>query len=181
MKFEDILGNGTLWATVYDEGQGNILNNVFGQWTDIDYLEGFFANNIADLQTYFNITDLDLAIYDTITDAIAMKCMILDLKEDVPLDYYFRPLENYRTNEMILSREKAKGVVHKKHPSWLRLYALKFDNNTYLITGGAIKLTHTMAEREHTLKELQTLEKVRSYLIENGVTDIDGLKELASI
>jgi hypothetical protein len=45
----------------------------------------------------------------------------------------------------------------------------------YLITGGAIKLTHTMQERSHTLKELERMEMVRNHLIDNGVIDWDGL------
>lgn len=40
---------------------------------------------------------------------------------------------------------------------------------------GAIKLTYTMQERSHTLKELERMEMVRNHLIDNGVTDWDGL------
>jgi len=57
----------------------------------------------------------------------------------------------------------------------LRLYALKLEKGVYLITGGEIKLTHTMQERSHTLKELERMEMVRNHLIDNGVTDWDGL------
>lgn len=42
------------------------------------------------------------------------------------------------------------------------------------ITGGAIKLTRTMQEREHTLKELRKMEQVRNLLIEQGAIDADG-------
>lgn len=84
------------------------------------------------------------------------------------LDELFRPLENQRIREMILSREKAKGKRQSTHSSWLRIY---------LITGGAIKLTHLMAEREHTLNELKKMEMVRNYLLDNGIVDADGIKE----
>ena len=47
----------------------------------------------------------------------------------------------------------------------------------YLITGGAIKLTHLMSERGHTLNELKKMEKVRNYLIDNGIFDVEGIKE----
>ena len=69
--------------------------------------------------------------------------------------------------------EKAKGR-RETHPSWLRLYALRLEKGVYLITGGAIKLTYTMQERSHTLKELERMEEVRNHLIDNGVTDLDG-------
>ena len=46
-----------------------------------------------------------------------------------------------------------------------------------MVTVGAIKLTHLMAEREHTLNELRKMEMVRNYLLDNGVRDADGIKE----
>lgn len=49
---------------------------------------------------------------------------------------------------------------------------------TYLVTGGAIKLTATMQEREHTLKELYKMEKVRQYLLSENVIDADGFNEM---
>lgn len=45
------------------------------------------------------------------------------------------------------------------------------------ITGGAIKLTRTMQEREHTLKELRKMEQVRNLLIEQGAIDADGFED----
>ena len=177
MKFEDVLGNGRLWAVVYDGDTQNILKEVFDQWGNLDYLENFFAENILDLMSYFDITDLEEAVFRTLEDANLMKSVILDIKPYASLDKYFRPLENGRWREMLLSKEKAKGCFH---PSWLRLYAIRFDANLYLITGGTIKLTRTMNEREHTLRELVKLETVRNYLIENGVSDLDGLKEIES-
>ena len=44
----------------------------------------------------------------------------------------------------------------------------------YIITGGAIKLTRTMQEREHTLQELEKMEKVRNFLIQEHVFDEDS-------
>lgn len=177
MKFEDVLGNERLWAVVYDGDTQNILKKVFDQWGDLDYLEAFFRENVLDLRSYFKITDLDEAIFRTIEDANQMKSVILDIKPDADLDQYFRPLENGRYREILLSKEKAKGLIR---PSWLRLYALKFEANLYLITGGTIKLTRTMNERAHTLQELVKLETVRNYLIERGVCDLDGLNDLRS-
>ena len=44
----------------------------------------------------------------------------------------------------------------------------------YIITGGAIKLTATMQEREHTLRELYRLNNVRDFLIDKGIIDSEG-------
>ena len=177
MRFEDILHNGRLWSVVYDGDSQDILTKTFENWLDPDFLEAFFSRNAKDLDTYFHITNLDLAIYDTIADATALSCLILDIRPDANLDNLFRPLENQRIREMLLSREKAKGTGPATHKSWLRIYAIRLDKGIYLITGGAIKLTHLMAEREHTLNELRKLEMVRNYLLDNGIMDTDGIKE----
>ena len=177
MRFEDILHNGRLWAVVYDGDSQDILSKTFANWLNPAILEDFFSRNSKDLETYFHITNLDIAIYDTITDAASLSCLILDIRPDANLDTLFRPLENQRIREMLLSREKAKGRRQTPHPSWLRLYAIKLDKGIYLITGGAIKLTHLMSEREYTLNELKKMEMVRNYLLDNGIIDADGIKE----
>jgi hypothetical protein len=59
----------------------------------------------------------------------------------------------------------------------LRIYAIKIEPGVYLVTGGAIKLTATMVERSHTLAELAKMERVRNYLLDNGVFDLDGFND----
>ena len=173
MKFDNIDGNGKLWAVKYDENTVNVLSMLFSRWSDVDWLADFFSSNKADLERNFHIRSVDKAIYDTLLDAEELECMILDLAVDSDLDKMFRPLNNMITSELLLGKEKAKGR-RGTHPSWLRLYALRLEKGVYLITGGAIKLTYTMQERSHTLKELERMEEVRNHLIDNGVTDLDG-------
>ncbi|MBQ9597414.1 MAG: hypothetical protein IJR34_04100 [Bacteroidales bacterium] len=177
MTFEDILGDGRLWAVVYEEDKINILSKLFSQWQDPEYLYSFFSEHKNDLFSYFRVTDIAQAIYDTGQDANMLKAVILDLDPDTHLDYLFKPLENSRMSEMTLSKEKAKGRRLSGHPSWLRIYALKFEPDSYLITGGAIKLTRTMEERSHTLQELVRLEQVRNFLLEQGAVDLGGFIE----
>ena len=141
------------------------------------FCKPFFELYRSDLEHYFHITNVDEAIYDTITDAASLSCLILDINPDADLDLLFRPLENHRIREMLLSREKAKGNRQSGHASWLRIYAIKLDDGVYLVTGGAIKLTPLMADREHTLNELRRMEMVRNYLLDNGIVDADGIKE----
>ena len=64
-----------------------------------------------------------------------------------------------------------------RHASWLRIYAIKLEPGIYVVTGGAIKLTRTMQEREHTLVELARMEKVRRFLIENEISDKDSFDD----
>ena len=176
MTFDNIDGNRRLWAVKYDEDAINVLGLLFRYWSDIDWLADFFSSNKADLERNFQIRSVDKAIYDTLMDVEELECMILDLAEDSDLDKMFRPLNNMRTSELLLGKEQAKGK-RGAHPSWLRLYALRLEKGVYLITGGAIKLTLKMNEREHTQKELTKLEKVRSFLLSENIIDNDSFVE----
>lgn len=177
MKFDLITENGHLWAVRYEDCLDNILDTLFNQWNDVKWLRSFFKDNIVDLAAYFKITDVNKAIYDTIEDSEQLQCLIMDLSPDVSLDEIFRPLENLRTSEILLGKEKARLKKTRGHASWLRIYAIKLEPGIYIITGGAIKLTRTMQEREHTLLELARMEKVRNYLLANDIVDMDSFNE----
>lgn len=177
MKFDLITENGHLWAVKYEDCLDNVLFTLFDQWNDVKWLRAFFKNNIVDLAAYFKVTDVNQAIYDTIEDSEKLQCLIMDISPDANLDEIFRPLEKGRTSEMLLGKEKARLTNTPGHASWLRIYAIKLDPGIYIITGGAIKLTRTMQEREHTLLELARMEKVRNYLLDNDIVDMDSFKD----
>ena len=181
ITFEDIKGNGHLWAVHFEGEELNELDKVFTQWNDAGWLIQFFRKHFDDLVSYFKITKLDEAVYDTMTDSDKLECLILDISPEANLDELFRPLENNRTSEMLLSKEKARLKNRSKHASWLRIYAIKLKPGIYVVTGGAIKLTRTMQEREHTLKELEKMEKVRQYFVENGVIDDDSFVDFIKV
>lgn len=180
MKFDKILDNNTLWTVKYDGSDSNALQQLFSQWNDPEWLVNFFLENISDLESYFKITDINQAIYDTIDDSMRMQCLILDISPEADLDKIFRPLDNNRTSEMLLGKEKARIKERPQHASWLRIYAIKLEPGCYIITGGAIKLTRTMQEREHTLIELNKMEQVRNFLLAGGAIDADGFVDYLS-
>ena len=173
MTFDKIIDDGRLWAVRYDNDKDNALQKVMLQWSDAQWLAEFFMQNLDDLISYFKITNIEDAIYQTMEDRDELACIIMDISPDANLDHFFRPLNNSRTSEMLLGTEK--GKPHRR--SWLRLYAIKLNVGIYIITGGAIKLTRTMQEREHTLQELSKMEKVRNFLISEGVFDEDSFNE----
>ena len=151
--------------------------SILGQWNDVVWLRNFFKANLEDLTSYFKITDVNQAIYDTIDDSERIQCLIMDISPEADLDKLFRPLDNSRTSEMILGKEKARLHNTPKHASWLRIYAIKLEPGIYVITGGAIKLTRTMQEREHTLVELARMEKVRRFMLDNNIMDKDSFDD----
>lgn len=173
MTFDKIIEDGRLWAVRYKENDLNALHKVLNQWKDAEWLADFFSQNLDDLISYFKITDIEEAIYQTMEDRDDLACIIMDISPDADLDHFFRPLNNNQTSEMLLNKEK--GRPHRR--SWLRLYAIKLNAGIYIITGGAIKLTHTMQERQHTLAELENMEKVRNFLIKEKVFDDDSFTD----
>lgn len=179
MKFDIITEDERLWAVRYDDCSDNALYMLFEQWNDVVGLREFFKANIDDLSSYFKITDVNEAIYDTIEDSERLQCLILDISPDADLDKLFRPLSNSQIH-VLLGKEKARLHESQKHASWLRIYAIKLEPGIYVITGGAIKLTRTMQEREHTLLELQKMEQVRRFLLDNNVIDKDAFTDYLS-
>lgn len=177
MTFDKILEDGRLWAVRYEGKEKNCFEELFELWYDIQWLRSFFKDNIDDLEANFHITDIYKAVMETVEDASKLECLMLDITPGANLDLLFRHLENSRFSEMFLGREKAKGDGTRYHSSWLRLYAIKIEKGIFVVTGGAIKLTATMAERSHTFAELTKLELVRNLFIDNGIYDKDGIND----
>lgn len=169
--------DGRLWAVKYENDKDNCFDSLFAKWYDMNWLLSFFKENLSDLQSFFRITNVFQAVMETMDEARRLECLMLDITTDANLDLLFKHLENSRFSEMSLGREKAYGDGGYRHQSWLRIYAIKIESGVYLVTGGAIKLTATMEERTHTLSELAKMERVRNYLLDNGVYDLDGLDE----
>lgn len=177
MIFDDITRDGRLWAVHFEEETDNELYKLFTQWNDVIWLRAFFKEHLDDLSAYFKITDIKKAVKDTIEDSDRLECIVLDISPDADLNMIFRPLDNNQVADSMLEKEKARLKRRIGHTSWLRIYAIKLDTGVYVVTGGAIKLTATMREREHTQKELVKIEKVRNYLIRENIIDGSGFIE----
>ena len=95
------------------------------------------------------------------------------------LEDFFEPLDSkekrkveklYR-EECVITKQKGKRYV-------LRIYALRIDLDTYLITGGAIKWSDKMDGHVDTRNELTKFTDAINYLSENGIFDKDSLIDL---
>ena len=152
------------------------FSRLFSQWQDPEFLHAFFTEHIEDLQSgFFGAISLQTAIRQTRDEARRLEKKLLQLASGTPsnLDSIFELL---RLEEPIeLTRSKAKG---DKLKSWLRVYAIKLQSNVYVVTGGTIKLTRSMQDREHTKIELVKFERCKAFLREQGLTDVDGISEL---
>lgn len=88
-------------------------------------------------------------------------------------DSHFQYIEGKYKYELEYPPMKSYG---NKSPSLLRLYATKMNNNTYLITGGGIKLADTI-QNSPDLKNhvLQNINYVKSWLKANGIIDSEDM------
>ncbi len=173
-----IKGYDHLWAVKEPEKESDELTSLFERWNDADYLFQLFKDNIDDLKSYFKKEKISQAIHDTFEDSDALEELILTFPYTEELDTLFKPLDVTDTKSMELTRQKARNWERERHDSWLRIYAFRLEPNVYVVTGGAIKLTRAMQEKEHTKIELNKLNRCKDYLIRNGVFDKDSFIDL---
>lgn len=173
MKIIDIFATGNLFVVHYEGEPHNEYRRLMNCWEDTEALQQFLKDNICDIpphKTKFKILE------EIIEESFEINDLLIDIVETEPvnIDSLFAPLDNAEYREVLLSKRKGRGST--KH---LRLYAIKIEKDTYLITGGAIKLPlhHLMEDREHTRIEKQKLENVRDYLKSNDIHDRDSFFE----
>jgi hypothetical protein len=159
-----------LYAFKFSDESLDELERVFDEWADPMYLFQFFEENNKDI----DIT-IEQAIEKIQKEAKFLRDKLIKLASDEPnkLNGLFKNLNNYEYTAKLLQEQKARN-------RWLRLYAIKIDDNNYVITGGAIKLDnqHLMQDRDYTQKELDKINKCRDYLKDEGVIDDDSFQEI---
>jgi hypothetical protein len=176
MEIVSIFGK-NLFAIRYTGEDKDEFSRVFELWQDAEYLEEFFETQKSDLENGFwgNIS-IENAILDTFEYAQEFENKLLELSEKSDskqiegLEDIFRPLHDSQYQILTLNKSKAKQT-------WLRLYALRVEDNVYIITGGAIKLTQKMQDRKHTNLELRKIESCRRFLLDQGIVDVEGVIE----
>jgi len=171
--------NQALYSVKYPDHEIDEFDWLFDLWQDITYLEVFFNSNKSDLG-FFDPISIEDAVMQTRSDAKELQKQILAIKDSDEknskfLNSHFIPLDNitYKPDEL----EKCKAYTSIIKKGWIRLYAIRVPENSYVITGGAIKLTRTMMERQHTQRELQKLNNCMDFLRSQGIFDEAGLKD----
>jgi hypothetical protein len=156
----------------FQDSDTNEFELAFDNWSDPEYLEGFFEEHRKDLESgFYGDMSVEEAIEITIKEAgqleDRMRLIALGKDRGLSLKTLFRPLHNQDYRQSSHQKSKASGGQRK---SWLRIYAIKVGD-FYVICGSAIKLTLDMKDSNHLQKQLGKLEMTKNYLIENGVLD----------
>lgn len=171
-----------LFSIHFNNEDEDELSNCIDNWLlDTQYLHDFFTLHQKDLNSgyYGKKISIHEAISYTKQEAESLFNELKNLailgteKNGNSLSLAFQPLKDGDYSKKELQQEKAKTSNQKK---WLRLYAIRIAPNTFVITGGAIKLVATMNDRSHLIKELQKLNDVRTYLMNEGILDQDDFE-----
>lgn len=160
-----------LFAFHYENECDNELARLLEQWNDAHWLYEFGKQNGMN---NFEISDFSEEIYSNMNEMEDMFARIENGSSK--LNELFMPLDDTHsgTGELVFQKGKLRKNI-------LRLYALKVDDECYVITGGAIKMSQTMQGHPDTAKELPKLTKARDYLESNDVFDDDSFYEFLTI
>lgn len=158
-----------LFAFQYEGEKLNELLKLLRKWNDTIYLFEFLKQNKADIPKQLSMMK---AVNQLIDDAneIDQTLLTISKKPKRKLEEFFKPLDNQEYQIVSLSKQKGRK-------NYLRLYAIKIDDNCFVITGGAIKFHHLMEDRPHTLKELEKINRCRDFFKNNGIFDSDSFFE----
>lgn len=159
----------------------NEFDRLFQLWNDVEFVTQFIHENVDYLKTSYwqDILEPEDAARQVLDEAEALEDLFIKLNKNTEsnklpdYDSHFKYLEGKYKYELEWPPMKSYGTTR---PSLLRLYAIKMEKNTYLITGGGIKLADTI-QGSPDLKDhiLQDIDRVRHYLRENGIMDSDDM------
>jgi len=179
MEIVRIFDDDSILTVQFDGHETDAFTQIFIDWTNIEFLEDFFTKNEADLKhEFWGGISLEDAVITTRNEAIEFYDYIKSIADKTVnhrislFRKLFKPLTKVLLQNRAFEMKKAYGLRTK---TWLRIYALKIDDDMFIITGGTLKLTDSMYKREHTREELRKLERCTDYLKENSIIDKDGM------
>ncbi|MFT3827815.1 MAG: hypothetical protein QM731_28115 [Chitinophagaceae bacterium] len=182
--FVDETSGEGLYSAHYKEEDEDELTRNLDLWRDPQYVLEYLLSNKECLEVpYFKNSSIDSIALKVESEAIELERLLCHLTKrgfkhtGSNLQELFKPLENNEYSLYIHQQSKAVIDDHHFPRPILRIYALRISSNTYVITGGAIKLTKEMREHDDTVKELDKLTKVKQFLIANELSSEEEIKE----
>ena len=159
------------------------FSRIMNLWNDTEYLMRYFEDNEVYINSsYFEDYTLDDLIDKVQFEANRLEEFMYELTEGgfkengQNLQQLFRPLDDMECSLVLYQPSKASFSDRSNRKPILRIYALRISSNTFVITGGAIKLTKRMSEHDDTSKELQKLKWVKAFLVYSEIISAEDLK-----
>jgi hypothetical protein len=178
--------DGDLFSACYPEDgvegrRVDIFSKLFDQWSDTEYLKIFFVAHKDELASpYWKGMTIDQAI-DRVLDERQMFEYELWAIETRQLGYENKSIKDvFQKLHVSLVSLNWSGEMHRKArpnvpDSMLRIYGIELPDGTIVITGGAIKLTETMAGEQFDAVRSQ-LERVQRFLLNEKIVSKEGLE-----
>ncbi len=172
-----------IFSIQYDDREENEYDRLFDLWNDITYLLQFFEENKEYLknETWNHINEPENAVSQVLEEAERLEDLFEELNENSEngstpdFDSHFHYLDGKYKYEIELIPVKSYGM---EHPSLLRMYAIQLEANTYIITGGGIKLADTIQSSPGMGEYiLQDIDRVRTFLQQNGILTNEDINE----
>ncbi|MEQ8477311.1 hypothetical protein [Fulvivirga sp.] len=160
--------NSNLYTVQYDFDERDSLTIAYDKLTDTAELREFFKQFKPDFEKFYGKQNLNKVVLQTIDEADRLFNVLLELADndsETSLNELFKPLDNNEAEDSSYDFQQLKA--YSDNPGWIRLYAVRYGES-YVFTGGTIKLTQRMKDRKHTKFELDKLQKVSEYLAERG-------------
>lgn len=151
----------------YTRDKDTEYNRLKELWTDIEYLRNFAKR--------YEIEDIEEFIVEIGSQVEYIEDALYKIEHNLQiLESFFKALDDNEMPGKTLSLQKGKG---RKKGLGLRLYAIRIDENMFVITGGAIKWRDKMNDQEETKLERIKLNQAKAYLEEQGIFDNDSFFE----
>lgn len=172
-----------LYSIKYDGEETTEYYRLFNdEWTDVDYLMEFFQSHPEYTENEFwgfLGNDPEKAAARVLKDANMLELHLKELAEnsdngELPdLESYFKPLNGKYGYDIEQIPVKGYGVLES---SFLRLYAIKFEDNCYLIVYGGIKLNSSI-QNSPGLQEnvFRKIDMVKQYLLDEIIIGKDDI------
>ncbi len=173
-------GEGIYAILNHTEEQDEFERNL-SLWSDPEYITNYLeVNNHYLGSEHFKNDSIDSLVSKIEKEAIEIEKLMLQKaqagfnKSGESLQQLFKPLNNRKYKLHVHQESKAVISDHHFPKPILRMYAIRIAENTFVITGGAIKLVHLMEDHDDTRKELKKLENAKTFLVEsNLITEAD--------
>ncbi|MDP1728678.1 MAG: hypothetical protein Q8L27_00560 [archaeon] len=162
-----------LHSIILNKGKSE-YDKLFDNWFDIGYIRKYCQDNLEHLQSgFYGDISLEEAITEIRKEIEEINKRLLESfnenSADNDYDTIFKQLENkdYKIRELKPSKIKLDSRDHKDFKkSKVRVYAIRVSKNTFIITGGAIKVTEFMDGHVDTIAEEKKITLVRHWLKE---------------
>jgi len=164
LKIETIIEN-SLYAILWTGEEYNSLDQMAISYNDAEFLNQYFNENAEKLKYYNNppCTPQD-AVIRTQQEATALIQELKTLatedltKDGDSLDDIFEQLHAVEAYNHPRYHTDVKAKGYPDEAPWLRVYAVRCDENLYVITGFGLKLVQDMRDDPDLVIELQKLE-----------------------